>query len=82
MYEKIDEMLSKLEYTLEDFQNGKERNILGLLEHLKIYNFHTLNTLYNFINCRFNKNCLNLIIGDKNAYKSSTFNLVHCVFKS
>lgn len=81
MYNKIDEMLSTISISIEDFIEDKlKRNILGLLKHLNMYNFHVLNMLHNFINVRFKKDELDLLIGDKNAYKSALTLLVYCVF--
>jgi hypothetical protein len=81
MYNKIDEMLSTVSISMEDFiQDKLKRNILGLLKHLKMYNFHVLSMLHNFINVRFKKDELDLLIGDKNAYKSALTLLVYCVF--
>lgn len=81
MYSKIDEMLSTVSISIEDFIEDKlRRNILGLLKHLNMYNFHVLNMLHNFINVRFKKDELDLLIGDKNAYKSALTLLVYCVF--
>ena len=81
IYSKIDEMLSTVSISIEDFKEDKlRRNILGLLKHLKMYNFHVLSMLHNFINVRFKKDELDLLIGDKNAYKSALTLLPYCVF--